>query len=112
MDTTTIAPVEDYDAQALAAWREYQQDLADEAAEEVAADEHSGIGSHGGNASTKDGSSAARCEQAMNATAVPTRPDQREGYCPGCGQTFNGERGLRSHQTARFVTLACRPASA
>lgn len=28
--------------------------------------------------------------------------------CPGCGQSFSGARGLRSHRTARFVTLACR----
>lgn len=29
--------------------------------------------------------------------------------CPGCGRSFRGERGLRSHQTARFVAMACRP---
>lgn len=29
--------------------------------------------------------------------------------CPGCGQSFRGERGLRAHQSRRFVTIACRP---
>jgi len=29
--------------------------------------------------------------------------------CSGCGDSFRGERGLRAHQTSRFVTLACKP---
>lgn len=29
--------------------------------------------------------------------------------CQGCGMTFKGERGLRAHQSQRFITLACRP---
>lgn len=29
--------------------------------------------------------------------------------CPGCGERFRGERGLRAHQSQPFVTLACRP---
>lgn len=32
--------------------------------------------------------------------------------CPGCGQRFEGTRGLRAHQSARYVTLACRPIKA
>lgn len=31
------------------------------------------------------------------------------GWCPGCGHTFKGKRGLRTHQHARFTTVACRP---
>jgi hypothetical protein len=30
------------------------------------------------------------------------------GYCSGCGQTFNGARGLRAHQNSKFLSLACR----
>ncbi|BBC28701.1 hypothetical protein [Mycobacterium phage PR] len=29
--------------------------------------------------------------------------------CPGCGKTFKGARGLKSHQTSRNVTMACKP---
>lgn len=29
--------------------------------------------------------------------------------CPGCGGSFKGARGLRTHQTSKFVTLACKP---
>lgn len=29
--------------------------------------------------------------------------------CQGCGQTFKGERGLRAHQTKKFVAMGCRP---
>lgn len=29
--------------------------------------------------------------------------------CPGCGEAFKGERGLRAHQSQRFVTMDCRP---
>jgi hypothetical protein len=32
-----------------------------------------------------------------------------DSRCAGCGRHFTGARGLRSHQTARFVALACRP---
>lgn len=32
--------------------------------------------------------------------------------CPGCGNHFKGERGLRSHQTQRFVALDCKPRAA
>lgn len=28
--------------------------------------------------------------------------------CPGCGRSFDGLRGLRSHQSQRFVTSACK----
>lgn len=37
------------------------------------------------------------------------------GYCQGCGQTFNGARGLRSHRSVRFQSSGCkgyRPARA
>lgn len=44
---------------------------------------------------------AAEAEQAAGPGADP-------GKCPGCGNSFRGQRGLRSHQTAPFVTLACR----
>jgi hypothetical protein len=30
--------------------------------------------------------------------------------CPGCGKSFTGTRGLRAHQSQRFVSLACKPA--
>lgn len=29
--------------------------------------------------------------------------------CNGCGLSFSTSRGLISHQSARFVTMACRP---
>lgn len=29
--------------------------------------------------------------------------------CQGCGNAYKGERGLRAHQTQRFVTASCRP---
>jgi hypothetical protein len=29
--------------------------------------------------------------------------------CSGCGEKFKGERGLRAHQSGKFVALACRP---
>lgn len=32
--------------------------------------------------------------------------------CSGCGESFDGTRGLRAHQSARFVTMACRPVPA
>ena len=31
-----------------------------------------------------------------------------KSICQGCGRSFS-PRGLRAHQSARFVTLACRP---
>lgn len=30
-------------------------------------------------------------------------------WCGGCGRTFKGARGLRVHQTSRFVSVSCRP---
>jgi hypothetical protein len=30
------------------------------------------------------------------------------GQCRGCGETFAGERGLKAHQTGRFVAQGCR----
>lgn len=30
------------------------------------------------------------------------------GYCTGCGRTFRGAAGLRSHQSQKFNTLACQ----
>lgn len=29
--------------------------------------------------------------------------------CPGCGNRFKGERGLKAHQSRPYITLACRP---
>jgi len=43
-------------------------------------------------------------------TATTTDDDRADLRCPGCGQSFRGERGLRAHQSRRFVTIACRPA--
>jgi hypothetical protein len=40
----------------------------------------------------------------MTANDTPTR-----ARCQGCGQTFQGVRGLRSHQSGRHVSMACRP---
>lgn len=31
-----------------------------------------------------------------------------QGYCKGCGATFTGPVGLRSHQSRKFLTLACQ----
>lgn len=39
-------------------------------------------------------------------------PAPKRPTCRGCGATFNGERGLRSHQSRRFVSLACKPVTA
>lgn len=33
------------------------------------------------------------------------------GKCLGCGESFRGKRGLRAHQSSKFLTMACRPAS-
>lgn len=30
------------------------------------------------------------------------------GYCQGCGETFTGARGLKSHQSRPFVSMGCR----
>jgi hypothetical protein len=30
-------------------------------------------------------------------------------HCQGCGAWFKNERGLRAHQSGKFVTMACRP---
>ncbi|AVO21785.1 hypothetical protein SEA_GODPHATHER_89 [Mycobacterium phage GodPhather] len=32
-----------------------------------------------------------------------------DATCAGCGKTFKGARGLKSHQTSRNVTMACKP---
>ena len=29
--------------------------------------------------------------------------------CPGCGRTFEGQRGLRAHQSVRFTASGCLP---
>jgi len=29
--------------------------------------------------------------------------------CPGCGKSFSGERGLRTHQTGRYTAMGCKP---
>ena len=34
------------------------------------------------------------------------------GECQGCGESFRGGRGLRAHQSGKFVALACRPVKA
>ncbi len=43
----------------------------------------------------------------MASTSTPpkTTSDVR---CPGCGKSFTGERGLRSHQSAKFQASACK----
>lgn len=30
------------------------------------------------------------------------------GYCQGCGESFKGARGLRTHQSRPYITIACR----
>lgn len=34
--------------------------------------------------------------------------EQDPGYCQGCGRTFQGARGLRSHQASKFLAMGCR----
>jgi hypothetical protein len=38
------------------------------------------------------------------------RERDRDGYCTGCGEVFSGARGLKAHQTGRFVGSACAAA--
>lgn len=39
----------------------------------------------------------------------PEHPDFDEARCNGCGEVFKGKRGLRAHQSRRFIAMGCRP---
>lgn len=45
-------------------------------------------------------------------TPAPAEAAKAYVKCPGCGQSFKGARGLRSHQSVPFITSACRPTQA
>jgi hypothetical protein len=48
-------------------------------------------------------------EKLADARAEFRKQQDDASRCPGCGISFNGLRGLRSHQSQPFSTGACRP---
>lgn len=48
--------------------------------------------------------------KAVSLTRVESHsPEDDPGYCPGCGTTFKGARGLKSHQSSKFLAMGCKP---
>jgi hypothetical protein len=44
----------------------------------------------------------------QQAAAQAKAAKDKAGTCPGCGQSFNGPRGLRSHQSPPFTSMGCK----